>query len=310
MRNAARCSFARDRGCANPPSAAAAAGAAQGVRVEQVFDLVNRIAVAETVTAVWDLATGHFRAAGFGRANYGLTRLRQAQSMGPAEDALYLTTLGADYAQFYFAGGFYARTPLYRWALENTGCCTWRWVDEALHAGTLSPDEAAAVRQNAALGICAGLTISFPAQGPREKGALGLVADPGLDHDAVDAICADQGAALLAVAHVMHLRLCQLPHSARRRSLSPRQREALQWVAEGKTTQDTALLMGVTPTMVEKHLKLARAALDVETTAQAVAKATLLRLIFAADAPPAQPEPPAAETAAALPPPPVQRRRG
>lgn len=275
--------------------------------MERVLDLVNQIAVAQTVPAVWQLATGLFRDAGFARANYGLTRLRQAQSVGPADDALYLTTLGPDYAQFYFGSGFYARTPLYRWAMQHTGWCTWRWVEEALVAGTLPADEAAAMQQNAGLGIRAGVTVSFPAQGPREKGALGLVADPGLDHDAVDAIWARDGTALLAVAHMMHLRLCQLPHSVRRRTLSPRQREALQWVAEGKTTQDAALLMGVTPTMVEKHLKLARVALDVETTAQAVAKATLLRMIFAAEAP--EPGQPTAPDSAAQPAPAVMQLR-
>ena len=51
-------------------------------------------------------------------------------------------------------------------------------------------------------------------------------------------------------------------------------------MADGKTTQDVGLLMGVSPAMVEKHLRLAREALDVETTAQAVAKAALLNMIF------------------------------
>lgn len=51
-------------------------------------------------------------------------------------------------------------------------------------------------------------------------------------------------------------------------------------MADGKTTQDVALLMGVSPAMVEKHLRLAREALAVETTAQAVAKAALLNMIF------------------------------
>jgi DNA-binding CsgD family transcriptional regulator len=51
-------------------------------------------------------------------------------------------------------------------------------------------------------------------------------------------------------------------------------------VADGKTMQDVALLMGVSSAMVEKHLRLARDALDVETTAQAVAKSALMNIIF------------------------------
>jgi hypothetical protein len=44
--------------------------------------------------------------------------------------------------------------------------------------------------------------------------------------------------------------------------------------------QDVACIMGVSPAMVEKHLRLAREALDVDTTAQAVAKAAMMNLIF------------------------------
>lgn len=249
-------------------------------KVTEVLGLLNRIAAASSVDAVWDLAVSQFRRHGFSRVNYGYTRFRNASSMGNTDDALYLTTFGPDYSQFYFRDGFFARTPLYRWAVENSGVCTWRWVEEHLLAGKLDAEDAATVRQNAALGLRAGITISFPEPTPREKGALGLAADQGMDHDSVDAIWNQHGAGIEAVAHMMHLRISQLPLVTRRRPLSPRQREALQWVADGKTTQDIALLMQISPTMVEKHLRLARAALDVETTAQAVAKGTLLNQIF------------------------------
>lgn len=245
-----------------------------------VLDLLNNIAEARDAAAAWELAVGHFRKHGFGRANYGLTRFRLASSIGDPDDAVYLTSFPSEYSNAYFRGGFYSRTALYRWAVENQGSCTWRWVEESLLRGELSEEEAAAVRQNATWGLRAGVTISFPDATTRVKGALGLAADPGLDHDAVDAVFARHGKEIEAVANMMHLRICQLPHATRHRTLSARQREALEWVAEGKTTQDIATLMGVSAAMVEKHLRLARAALDVETTAQAVAKGTLLNQIF------------------------------
>jgi LuxR family transcriptional regulator len=62
--------------------------------------------------------------------------------------------------------------------------------------------------------------------------------------------------------------------------LTARQREVLGWVGDGKTVQDIALLIGLTPATVEKHLRLARAALNVETTAQAVLKAAFQNQIF------------------------------
>lgn len=252
--------------------------------MSEVLTLLTRIAEATAVRPVWEAATGFFAGLGFGRANYGFTRFLNERSIGNPDDAVFLTTGDADYVRRYFAGGLYARTPAFRWAQENAGACTWRWVQEALERGALSADEAAAVRQNALMGITAGVTVSFPESSSRAKGALGLIADPGMDHDRVEEIWARDGDAIMAVANMMHLKIVNLPGAMRRRPLTLRQREALEWVADGKTTQDVAVLMGVSPAMVEKHLRLAREALDVETTTQAVAKAALLNMIFQKDA--------------------------
>ena len=252
-----------------------------------VLEQVNRIAAAPSVAAVWDLAVAHFASHGFARVNYGMTRFRKAGGIGDPDDAVYLTSFPASYSNFYFRDGFYARTAPYRWALENRGSsCTWRWVEEKARAGLLAPDELEAVQRNAQWQLRAGVTISFPDVTTRQRGAIGLAGDPGLDHDQVDAIWAEHGLGLEAVAHVMHLRLCQLPLPVRRPQLSQRQREALEWVTEGKTMQDIATLMGISTAMVEKHLRLARQALDVDSTAQAVAKAALLNQIFLPAAPP------------------------
>ena len=254
----------------------------------EVLSLLTRIAQAASVHEVWELSVAHFARLGFARANYGFTRFRSIRTVGDPDDALFLTTADERYAQLYFRNGFYARTPAFRWAQHNEGACTWTWVREAMLAGQLSPEEAEPVRQNAAMGIVAGITISFPETSTRAKGAMGLIADPGLDHLAVDRIFAEKRDELLSVAQMMHLKLMQLPIASRRRALTARQREALEWVADGKTSVDVAMLMGVSAAMVEKHLRLARDALSVDTTAQAVAKASLMNLIFQR-VPPAEP---------------------
>jgi LuxR family transcriptional regulator len=245
-----------------------------------ILPLLNRLAAASSIDDAWAIATAHFSAMGFRRVNYGFTRFRHLKTIGDPDDALFLSTCDADYVNRYFRGGFYAKTPVFRWAERNSGACTWTWVKEAFEAGRLSPEEAEAVRQNAGMGVVAGISISFPEVSSRSKGAMGLIADPGLTHADVDRIFEEQREEILALANMMHLTIVHLPQLSRQRALSPRQREALEWVADGKTTQDVALLMGVSPAMVEKHLRLAREALAVETTAQAVAKGALLNMIF------------------------------
>lgn len=245
-----------------------------------ILPLLNQIAAAPSIDTAWALATSHFADMGFKRVNYGFTRFRHLTTIGDPDDALFLSTCDADYVKRYFRGGFYAKTPVFRWAERTSGACTWTWVKEAYEAGRLSPEEAEAVRQNAAMGVTAGISVSFPEASLRSKGAMGLIADTGLSHAEVDAIFAAQREEILAVANMMHLTIVHLPQLSRHRALSPRQCEALEWVADGKTTLDVALLMGVSPAMVEKHLRLAREALAVETTAQAVAKGALLNMIF------------------------------
>jgi LuxR family transcriptional regulator len=251
-----------------------------------ILRLLARIAEAQSIDDVWAVATVWYASLGFARANYGFTRFRHAKTIGDPDDALFLTTCDDEYARRYFRGGFYARTPVFRWAERNSGACTWKWVSEAFAAGRLSAEETQAVRQNIAIGVTAGISISFPEASARAKGAMGLIANPGLSTEDVERIWAANQPEIIAVAHMMHLKIIQLPQLSRTRALSPRQREALEWVADGKTTQDVALLMGVSAAMVEKHLRLAREALAVETTAQAVAKGALLNMIFQC-----QPEP-------------------
>lgn len=245
-----------------------------------ILVLLNRIAASSSIDEAWELATGYFAGLGFQRVNYGFTRFRHVKTIGDPDDALFLSTGDADYVKRYFQGGFYAKTPVFRWAERSSGACTWTWVKEAFEAGKLSHEEAEAVRQNVVMGVTAGMSVSFPEVSSRSKGALGMIANAGMTNADVDAIFAAKREEIMAVANMMHLTIVHLPQLSRHRALSPRQREALEWVADGKTTQDVALLMGVSPAMVEKHLRLAREALAVETTAQAVAKGALLNMIF------------------------------
>ena len=102
--------------------------------------------------------------------------------------------------------------------------------------------------------------------------------------DDVDAIWEEHGDDIHLMNNIAHLKILTLPYSTPTRSLTKRQREALEWVGDGKTTQDIALLMGLTSATVEKHLRLAREALAVETTAQAVMKAAFQNQMFVLEA--------------------------
>jgi LuxR family transcriptional regulator len=172
--------------------------------------------------------------------------------------------------------------PMVRWAADNTGACSWNWIRR--NRDKLTPSERQVAEFNQKMGVTAGWAVSFPSSSPRARGAIALTARVGMDQDQADAIWEKHGRKLQQMATVAHLKFTTLPYTSARRPLTDRQREALEWVGDGKTTQDIATIMGLTPATVEKHLRLAREALDVETTAQAVLKASFQNQIFVVSA--------------------------
>jgi DNA-binding CsgD family transcriptional regulator len=62
--------------------------------------------------------------------------------------------------------------------------------------------------------------------------------------------------------------------------LSNREREALQWIAAGKSQQDVGDILGISGRTVEVHLRSAREKLGALTTVQAVGRAIAFGLIY------------------------------
>lgn len=234
---------------------------------------------ARTDGELWSLHTSRMARFGFDRLIYGYTRYRTNHSLGDPQDWVILTTQSAEYMEEFLGQGHVLNAPMVRWALENNGACSWRWMEEMLRNDMLTDREKRVLEFNRQHGVTAGYTLSFRSVSERSKGAIALTAPRGMTQDEVDEIWAEHGDELMVTNSVMHLKLLTLPYSGAR-PLTKRQREVLQWVGDGKTTQDIAILLELTPATVEKHLRLAREALDVETTAQAVLKAAFYNQMF------------------------------
>lgn len=245
---------------------------------------INDLLDAHSVDEVWSHLVAQMAALGFDRLLYAYTRVHSGNRLGEAGSALMLSNHSKAYLDRFIGEMLYRNAPMVQWTNENEGLCNWRVIDQMMATGNLSAAERQVIEFNRSHGLLAGMSISFSALAVRAKGGIGLVARAGLTHDDVDAIWAEHGKSIEARCRIAHLRIISLPHPQARTTLSPRQREALEWVADGKTTLDVSVLMGVSVATVEKHLRLAREALGVDNTAQAVARATLMNQIFAIDA--------------------------
>jgi LuxR family transcriptional regulator len=241
---------------------------------------LNKIVNCQSLEELWVEHTRTMARYGFDRLLYGFTRYRSGTSLGDPEDFVILANHNPDYMETFIGEGHYLHAPMVRWALENEGAASWSIIADMLNAQVLSPSEQRVLAFNQKMGVTAGYTVSFKSISIRSKGAIALTAREDMSQSEVDAIWKDHGDDILLMNNVAHLKILTLPYENPGRSLTRRQREALEWVGDGKTMQDIAVLMGLTSATVEKHLRLAREALSVETTAQAVLKAAFANQMF------------------------------
>ena len=179
-----------------------------------------------------------------------------------------LSTHVLDRVRAHHDSGFYLKTPEYRWVLENVGAVSWGWPKSERAAGSLSPAECAATNAlNAERRHGSGRNQRRRSGGSRSALAKDRPRDPG--H-----------------LNIAHFKICQMPLPVGRATLSPRQREVLDWIADCKTLQDISILTGLSLSTVEKHFRSTRDTLEAETTAQAIAKAAFLNQMFASQSPP------------------------
>ncbi|MEP3346145.1 MAG: LuxR family transcriptional regulator [Litoreibacter sp.] len=249
--------------------------------MSSIQDHLNSLISSNSLEEMWQLHTDKMAEFGFDRIVYGYTRFRTGSTLGDLQDALILTNHDAPYVDHFVGDGGYYQGPMVAWAAENVGACSWSYMRDLAMNGKLSQGELEVVALNQRLDVTAGYTISFHDVSMRAKGATGLTARRGLTQDEVDEIWVKSGVDIELANKVMHMKVMQLPHTTgQRRTLTARQREVLEWVADGKTIQDTATIMGLNPATVEKHLRLARETLDVDTTAQAILKASSQNQFF------------------------------
>jgi len=239
---------------------------------------------AKSLEELWSAHTDKMAEYGFDRLLYGFTRYKTEKSLGDPEDFVILSNHEREYVDGFVAGGLYFHAPMLHWALENEGAGSWELIGRMRDSKMLSADEKRVYDFNAKMGVTVGYTISFRSVSIRSKGAISLAARKGLTQEQVDAVWDEHGADIHLMNNIAHLKILTLPYNSPARALTRRQREALEWVGDGKTMQDIAVIMGLTSATVEKHLRLAREAMAVETTAQAVLKAALHNQMFIVEA--------------------------
>jgi len=248
---------------------------------KELIRYLTAITNAQSTEELWSMHVQKMQSYGFDRIIYGFTHFSTPKGFGDPDDFILLTNHSREYIETYVHKGLFLDSPMTNWAFENEGSCSWGLIRELANSASLSAGEMRALQFNQKHGLTAGYTISFKALSTRSRGAIGLTGKPGMTQEDVDNIWKKFGDELVLINNVAHIKLLSLPYTTLSgRKLTKRQREALEWVGDGKTAQQIAMLMGLKTATVEKHLRLARESLGVETTAQAVLKASFQNQMF------------------------------
>lgn len=236
---------------------------------------------APNIESVWAECVAAFRALGFVHVIYGYSPDARGAILGSADDFLVLSTLKRDRMAALVANGFHFQSITFNWAMRHAGVASWSMqAHEAnLPAGFVQRPEALAFFADA--GLQAGVSIGFATGRTRGAAAMALAVPLDVTQAQVDAWLPGARTVLFVLGCVAHRALSALPWTRASGDLTPRQREVLEWVAEGKTMADIAIILNLQPATVEKHLRLARLVLGVDTTAHALIKAAFLNQLYA-----------------------------
>lgn len=241
---------------------------------------MTSIMAATAVQAAWAILAAQLARMGFPFLIYGGSRIAHRGIVGHLEEALILQKGPQSYADSYLGDELYLHSPTYDWALHNIGAASWAEVGRMYADWARRPNVRRMMKLNQDHGMMGGYVISLVPTGGRGGAVMGLSPGENLPQDEADRRWAQYGEDIVLLTNLFQLRVASLPQPLQSRPLTTRQREVLEWMAQGKTTQDIADIIGLSAPTVEKHLKGARQALSVTNSVQAVQKATALNLLF------------------------------
>lgn len=216
---------------------------------------------------------------GFDCVIYGATRSRVAGTIGSKAETYFISNLPDRFMSLFWDQELYRTTPIAVWSLTHTGTKSLQDFGDLYRAGAFTPEEARSQEMLTEAGVTSGYVMGFSDDQTPISAAIALL-NFGIDFDEAAILWEKHGSEIQLYAQIFQLKANALPMPLEGKRLTARQREVLQWVAAGKTSAEAAVILGITPATVEKHLRQIRDTLGVSTTTQAVLHAELYSQIF------------------------------
>lgn len=241
---------------------------------------IENVLAARSTDSLWRHYSAALSGLGFPYISYYGVRILQTGNHRIVDDRLFLTNCAPLLLQEILSQGAFASVPMYRWLTANHGCESWDWMQQRRLAGRLSEPEQQMLDLFARHGHVSGYAISLSDSVQQLRAGVIMSGRLGMPQSELDLVWQRNGRQVEALTRMLHLRLASIPFDPPRDVLTQRQREVLEQIAVGRTTQEIAALLEVTRATVEKHLRLARKSLGARTTPQAILLASARRQIF------------------------------
>jgi DNA-binding CsgD family transcriptional regulator len=245
----------------------------------QIGDFSQRLAALQTSESIRDLVLETIQPLGFANFAYHIIQMPDVDNVR-TKQAYGISSYPDSWTRHYISNGYVNDDPVIAKVYEESAPFIW---EDSISLGDLSKKQRKLLEDAHSIGISNGLTIPLQSRAG-ETASLSLI--PG-DISTDDL----RAPALINLLHLMaeflHGRAARIVieealtnSSKRRRSLlSPRETEALTWVARGKSTWEISKILIISEKSVEFYLDSVKNKLQATNRTQAVVKAIVLGLI-------------------------------
>lgn len=238
--------------------------------------LIADLTAAPTTQARFATLVAGVRPLGIETVNYGFFDSEAAVQAGG--EIGFLTTMSDDWMAYYRDAGL-AHRDFHVDRLRLGKFAPYVWSTSAL--ADMPEAQKKVSFEGAEAGLVSGMCVSLGSPRNPAKPVAAINFGAALKGREFQKIVEAHGFKLASIAHIMH-------HASIRqiwasdggdRGLSPRERDCLQFVADGKRHEAIAHALGLARVTVDLHLRGARKKLEARTLTQAVAKGVLLGVI-------------------------------
>ena len=253
--------------------------------ISEYFDYSSKILFSETIDQAWSAYQEFLKQIGFDKIIYLSSHFSRGKDWGNPKDTLILSNHDNSYNNSLFNNktNFLKTHPNFKRLLEKPGSET-NWTKVNLEEIQNSVVENI-VHLNNKYKITTGIQFSLKQIKPGSACVIMLTGKSDIPQKKLNSIWAKRKGKIISLSEILQLSIRNLPYSSNslgpsHKKLTTRQIEILTLLADGNSIVQISKTLNLSIPTIDKHLKLARLNLDVNTSAQAVSKALTERMLL------------------------------